>query len=90
MNTLTNQTEKSADDLIRWEKQAYGMTAAQLDRQIESQSFSGLELLYGMGLLSDCQELIAQDDGENSETLRQWINQVKYIVTEHMDKRGIR
>jgi hypothetical protein len=90
MNTLTNQTEKSAADMIRWEKQAYGMTAAQLDRQIESQSFSGLELLYAMGLLSDCQELIVQDDGENSETLRQWINQVKYIVSEHMDKRGIR
>jgi hypothetical protein len=90
MNTLTNQTEKSTEDMIRWEKQAYGMTAAQLDRQIESQSFSGLELLYAMGLLSDCQELITQDDGENSETLRQWINQVKYIVTEHMDKRGIR
>lgn len=90
MTTLTNQTEKNTADMIRWEKQAYGMTAAQLDRQIESQSFSGLELLYAMGLLSDCQELIVQDDGENSETLRQWINQVKYIVSEHMDKRGIR
>jgi hypothetical protein len=90
MNTATVKNELTDADLIRWEKQAYGMTAAQLDRQIESQSFSGLELMYGMGLLSDCQELIAQDDGNNSETLRQWINQVKYIIGEHMDKRGIR
>lgn len=72
------------------ERAMYGMTQAQLDRQIESQSFTGLELMYAAGLLSDCQEILEHSDCNESDELRKYLNQVKYIMFNYMEKHNIR
>ena len=72
------------------ERRMYGMTQAQLDRQIESQSFTGLELMYAAGLLSDCQEILEHNECDASEELRQYMNQAKYIIFNYMEKHNIR
>ena len=82
MSEYTNQE--------KWERNAFGMTAAQLDREIESQSYTGLELLYGMGILSDCQEILSHSDCDDAEDLRKMLNRVKYIIDEYMEKHNIR
>jgi len=72
------------------ERRMYGMTQAQLDRQIESQSFTGLELMYAAGLLSDCQEILEHSDCDESDELRKYMNQAKYIIFNYMEKHNIR
>ena len=72
------------------ERGMYGMTQAQLDRQIESQSFTGLELMYAAGLLSDCQEILSHSDCDESDELRKYMNQAKYIIFNYMEKHNIR
>ena len=72
------------------ERRMYGMTQAQLDRQIESQSFTGLELMYAAGLLSDCQEILEHSDCDESDELRKYMIQAKYIIFNYMEKHNIR
>ena len=72
------------------ERGMYGMTQAQLDRMIEAQSFTGLELMFGAGILSDCQEILEHSDCDEADELRKYLNQVKYIIFTYMEKHNIR
>jgi hypothetical protein len=78
---------KSAEQIQRG---MYGMTEAQLDRQIQSQSFTGLELMYAAGLLSDCQEILSHSDCDEEDEIRKYLNQAKYIIFNYMEKHNIR
>ena len=72
------------------ERSMYGMTEKQLDNMVAVQSFSGLELMFAAGMLSDCQEILTHSDCDEKEQLRQMLNQVKYIMFNYMDKHNIR
>lgn len=74
----------------RRERGMYGMTQAQLDRMIATQCFTGLELMFAAGLLSDCQEILEHSDCDDGEQIRQMLNQAKYIMFNYMDKHNIR
>jgi hypothetical protein len=72
------------------ERSMYGMTEKQLDNMIAVQSFSGLELMFAAGMLSDCQQVLEYSDCDEKEQLRQMLNQVKYIMFNYIDKHNIR
>lgn len=70
-----------------WELQAYGCTAAQLDRMVEEQCFKGQELLFAAGILSDAQEILSaefNEDGwispDQANQVRQYLNRAKHIM----------
>ena len=76
---------------IEWEKQAYGMTVAEIEKMLEIQVLpvKNGKLLFAMGLLSDAQEIISgelnhDNDGwvppQETNRARQWINIAKYIM----------
>lgn len=78
---------------IRWEKQAYGMTAAQVDQMVKQQAFPGTEMMFAAGMLSDAQQVIDQEfneDGwvspERANQARQYINIAKKIMFDMMDQ----
>jgi len=79
---MENKAEKLA-----WEKQAYGMTVAQLDRMVKEQALPGSEMMFAAGLLSDAQHIIStevNEDGWVSPDLanqaRQYMNMAKHIM----------
>jgi len=74
---------------LEWEKQAYGMTKAQLDQMVKMQAFPGQEMMFAAGMLSDAQEVIGADfNGANegwvspqqANEARQFINRAKHIM----------
>lgn len=77
---------------LQWEKQAYGMTKAQLDDMVKTQALSGSEMMFAMGMLSDAQEILAPEwnpdgvEAHNANRARQMINCAKAIVFDLMDK----
>lgn len=72
------------------ETKMYGMTAVQIRTQyMESLTakMSGQEMVV-MGILSDCQELMAMDAGPRTvERVRQQMNVAKFILCEMMDNK---
>ena len=78
---------------LQWELQAYGMSKSALNNMVKTQAFPGTELLFAAGLLSDAQEMIAEEfnpEGVNSYTAnkaRQLMNCAKAIMFDYMDKK---
>jgi len=77
---------------IQWERQAYGMTKAQLDHMVKQQAFSGQEMMFAAGLLSDAQQIMDPEfnaDGwvspQTANQARQYINCAKAIMFDVMD-----
>ena len=88
--TVISEVSEFVKDQEKRERGMYGMTEAQLDRQIQSQSFTGLELMYAAGLLSDCQEILSHSDCDEEDEIRKYLNQAKYIIFNYMEKHNIR
>jgi len=74
------------------ETKMYGMTEAEIRRQyMESLTarLSGQEMVV-MGILSDCQELLAMGAGPRAvERVRQQMNVAKFILCEMHDRREL-
>ena len=72
------------------EQAVYGMSVADIKEQyINSMTarFSGLEMVV-MGILSDCQEMMAMGTGPRStEYVRRQMNVAKFILCEMQDQR---
>ena len=78
---------------LAWEKQAYGMTAAEVNQMVKQQAFPGTEMIFAAGLLSDAQHVIDaefNDDGwvspQRANQARQYINIAKRIMFDMMDQ----
>jgi hypothetical protein len=76
--------------MTEFEKNCYGMSEQAIREQyMESitAKFSGLEMV-AMGILSDCQEMIAMGTGPRSmEHVRKQMNIAKFILSEMMEAR---
>jgi hypothetical protein len=78
---------------LNWEKQAYGMTAAEVDRMVKEQAFPGTEMMFAAGMLSDAQQIMDPEfnqDGwvspETANQARQYMNIAKKIMFDMMDQ----
>jgi hypothetical protein len=75
-------------DMTEFESKCYGMTEQNIREQyMESITarFSGLEMVV-MGILSDCQEMMAMGTGPRSnEYVRKQMNVAKFILAEMQD-----
>ena len=82
---MLNEKGKTMTEL---EKNCYGMTEAQIREEYMKSitaRFSGLEMV-AMGILSDCQEMLAMGAGPRSvEYVRKQMNIAKFILSEMMD-----
>lgn len=83
---------RNIEDQVKWEKQAYGMTKAQLNALVKEQAFPGQEMMFAAGLLSDAQQVMDpefNDEGWVSPQIanqaRQYINCAKAIMFDIMD-----
>jgi hypothetical protein len=76
--------------MTEFEKNCYGMSEQAIREQyMESitAKFSGLEMV-AMGILSDCQEMMAMGTGPRSvEYVRKQMNIAKFILSEMMESR---
>ena len=74
--------------MTEFEQNCYGMTEADIREQyMESITarFTGQEMVV-MGILSDCQEMLAMGAGPRSvEYVRKQMNIAKFILSEMMD-----
>jgi hypothetical protein len=81
---------EKGNEMTEFEKNCYGMSEAQIRQQyMESitAKFSGLEMV-AMGILSDCQEMLAMGTGPRSvEYVRKQMNVAKFILSEMMDEK---
>lgn len=86
---------KTEQEKLVWEKQAYGMSKAQLFAMVKEQAFAGTEIMFAAGLLSDAQEVIGTDlntgnDGwvspQQANEARQFINCAKAIIFDVLNK----
>lgn len=89
---------KIEQEKLEWEKQAYGMSKAQLFAMVKEQAFPGTEIMFAAGLLSDAQEVISADlnnsnDGwvspKQSNEARQFINCAKAIIFDILNKENV-
>jgi len=76
--------------MTEFERQCYGITEQEIREQY-MQSItarcSGLEMVV-MGIMSDCQEMMAMGTGPRSvEYVRKQMNVAKFILSEMMDAR---
>ena len=75
-------------DMTDFEKQCYGMSEADIREQYMNSitaRFTGLEMVV-MGILSDCQEMMAMGTGPRSvEYVRKQMNVAKFILSEMME-----
>lgn len=76
--------------MTEFENKCYGITEQEIREQymqsITAQC-SGLEMVV-MGIMSDCQEMMAMDTGPRSvEYVRKQMNIAKFILSEMMDAR---
>jgi len=73
-----------------FESKCYGMTEQEIREQYMNSitaKCSGLEMVV-MGILSDCQEMMAMGTGPRSvEYVRKQMNVAKFILSEMMDAR---
>lgn len=86
---------KTEQEKLAWEKQAYGMSKAQLFAMVKDQAFPGTEIMFAAGMLSDAQEVIGADfNGANegwvspqqANEARQFINCAKAIIFDMLNK----
>ena len=74
--------------MTEFETKCYGMSEQEIrERYMESITarFSGLEMVV-MGIMSDCQEMMAMGTGPRSvEYMRKKMNVAKFILAEMMD-----
>jgi hypothetical protein len=74
--------------MTEFETKCYGMSEQEIREQyMESLTarFSGLEMVV-MGIMSDCQEMMAMGTGPRSvEYVRKQMNVAKFILAEMMD-----
>ena len=86
---------KTEQENLEWEKQAYGMSKAQLFAMVKEQAFPGTEIMFAAGMLSDAQEVIGADlnngnDGwvspRQANQARQFINCAKAIIFDMLNK----
>lgn len=81
---------KKGIQMTEFEMNCYGMSEADIREQyMESLTarFSGLEMV-AMGILSDCQEMLAMGAGPRSvEYVRKQMNVAKFILSEMMDEK---
>jgi len=86
---------KTEQEKLEWEKQAYGMSKAQLFAMVKEQAFPGTEMMFAAGMLSDAQEVIGADlnngnDGwvspQQANQARQFINCAKAIIFDVLNK----
>lgn len=86
---------KTEQEKLEWEKQAYGMSKAQLFAMVKDQAFPGTEIMFAAGMLSDAQEVIGADfNGANegwvspqqANEARQFINCAKAIIFDVLNK----
>jgi len=89
---------KTEQEKLEWEKQAYGMSKAQLFAMVKEQAFPGTEIMFAAGLLSDAQEVIGADlnngnDGwvspQQANQARQFINCAKAIIFDILNKENV-
>jgi hypothetical protein len=82
--------------MTEFEQKCYGMSEADIRSQYMQSitaKFSGLEMV-AMGILSDCQELLAYNHAAevnaaaSKELVRKQLNIAKFILSECMDQRG--
>ncbi len=77
-------------EMTEFESKCYGMSEADIREQyMESITarFSGLEMVV-MGIMSDCQEMMAMGTGPRStEYVRKQMNVAKFILSEMMEQR---
>jgi hypothetical protein len=75
-------------EMTEFESKCYGMSESDIRTQyMESitAKFSGLEMVV-MGIMSDCQEMMAMGTGPRSvEYVRQQMNVAKFILSEMME-----
>jgi len=81
-------TGKSLEnEMTEFEKQCYGMSEAAIREQymnsFTARHAGGLEMVV-MGIMSDCQELLAMGATNDS---RQYMNRAKFILSEMMEAR---
>jgi hypothetical protein len=76
--------------MTEFESKCYGMSESDIRTQyMESitAKFSGLEMVV-MGIMSDCQEMMAMGTGPRSvEHVRKQMNVAKFILSEMMDQK---
>lgn len=76
--------------MTEFETNCYGMTEQNIREQYMNSTtakFSGLEMVV-MGVLSDCQEMLAMGTGPRSvEYVRKQMNVAKFILAEVMDEK---
>ena len=81
---------KKGNEMTEFEMNCYGMSEADIREQyMESLTakFSGLEMV-AMGILSDCQEMLAMGAGPRSvEYVRKQMNVAKFILSEMMEEK---
>jgi hypothetical protein len=92
LNKKGNENMRNIEDQVKWEKQAYGMTKAQLNLMVKQQAFPGQEMMFAAGLLSDAQQIMDpefNDEGwvspQTANQARQYINCAKAIMFDIMD-----
>jgi hypothetical protein len=92
LNKKGNENMRNIEDQVKWEKQAYGMTKAQLNALVKEQAFPGQEMMFAAGLLSDAQQVMDpefNDEGwvspQTANQARQYINCAKAIMFDIMD-----
>ena len=78
-------------NITEFEKHCYGMSTEGIRREYMeglTARISGLEMVV-MGILSDCQELQEMagsfPDGQADNTIRQYLNRAKFILSEMME-----
>lgn len=78
--------------MTEFESKCYGMSEQAIREQYMSSitaRFSGLEMVV-MGVLSDCQEMLAMGAGPSSvEYVRKQMNVAKYILCEMQDQKEV-
>jgi hypothetical protein len=78
--------------MTEFEKNCYGMTQDDIREQYMNgltARFSGLEMVT-MGILSDCQEMMAMGTGPGSiEYVRKHMNIAKFILAEMMEAKQV-
>jgi hypothetical protein len=78
------KTQKEFED---FERRAMGATAADLIAANEY-LYDTDKVMLAMSILSDAQELLADDAEQNAERVRQYINRAKYVLrADHEERR---
>ena len=90
IESLLLDTGASIDGPTEFETKCYGMSTADIRKQYMQSitaKLSGLEMVV-MGILSDCQEMMAMGTGPRAvEYVRQQMNVAKFILGEMQDQR---